>query len=189
MVLDAPADGDGLQRRGRTLRAASRTTDGVQPRICTRCFCELEVLGGEGGESAGDALSKCRAGLAGYAGSRTRRRKGAVAGQSDILNAYVPELRGLLPGPFFFQLGLPFPGGDQFPQTVLDVKAPPLSTHFVAFQGRDQALVREAELSLVVFPGDIEDHVRAVPLGLVLDKVEPAFRDMPYDLLAGHQFG
>ncbi len=49
--------------------------------------------------------------------------------------------------------------------------------------------MREAEFGLVVLPGDLKYNVRAVPLGLVFDKVDLAVYDMPYDSLPWNDFG
>jgi hypothetical protein len=58
----------------------------------------------------------------------------------------------------------------------------------VAFEGRNQADVREAEVGFVAFLGDLKDNVGAIPLSLVFDKVESGVRYMSYNFLAWYQF-
>ena len=53
---------------------------------------------------------------------------------------------------------------------------------------RDQTDVRKAEFGFAVLLGDLKDDVRAVPLGLVFDKVKLASDDMPDDFLARNEF-
>jgi hypothetical protein len=55
--------------------------------------------------------------------------------------------------------------------------------------GGDQADVGEAELGLAVLSGDLEDDVRALPLGLVVDEADVTVHDVPNDSLARHPFG
>jgi len=49
--------------------------------------------------------------------------------------------------------------------------------------------VRKTKFGLATLPGDLEDNVSAIPLGLVFDKVDAGLWDMPYDLLSWHPFG
>jgi hypothetical protein len=57
----------------------------------------------------------------------------------------------------------------------------------VAFDGRNQADVREAEFSPVALPGNLKDNVSACPLSLVFDEGNLAVQDMPYDFRAWNQ--
>ena len=89
----------------------------------------------------------------------------------------------------FFPAGSPFAAGDQFEQTLVDVKTPGTRTVAVAFEGRNQANVREAELSPAILRGNLKDNVSTGPLGLIFEGAELAVRGMPDDFLARHEFG
>src|SRR5262249_37964476 len=84
----------------------------------------------------------------------------------------------------FLLVRLPFARRNQAAQAVVDVKLPCARTATVAFEGGNKACVRKAEFGLVRLPFDLEDNVRAVPLGLFLDKVDVAVHDVPDDSLA-----
>jgi len=49
--------------------------------------------------------------------------------------------------------------------------------------------VRKANFGFVTLLGNFKDNVSAIPLGLVRNKVEVVVQDMPYDFLAGDEFG
>src|SRR5512143_1326962 len=89
----------------------------------------------------------------------------------------------------FLRVGVALAGRDQAAQAVVDVEAPGAGAVPVALEAGNQADVGEADLGLVALPGDLEDDVRAVPLGLVLDEVEARVRDVPDDPLARHPLG
>src|SRR5512147_2284340 len=89
----------------------------------------------------------------------------------------------------FLRVGVALAGRDQAAQAVVDVEAPGAGAIPVALEAGKQADVGETDLGLVALPGDLEDHVRAVPLGLVLDEVDARVRDVPDDPLARHQLG
>src|SRR6202050_4008303 len=92
-------------------------------------------------------------------------------------------------GGVFLPVGLPLACRNQVAQAVIDVEAPRAGTAVVALEGRNQADVGKAELGLVALPRDLKDNVRAIPLGLVFDKVQLGIRYMPYDLLRRYEFG
>jgi hypothetical protein len=48
--------------------------------------------------------------------------------------------------------------------------------------------VREAQPGLIVFAGDVEDDVRAVPLRFFFDKVDLAVDDVPPNFLTRREF-
>src|SRR5262249_27225703 len=79
----------------------------------------------------------------------------------------------------FCRVGVPFACRNQAAQTIVDVKAPCTCTFAVAFDGRNQADMREAELGLIALLGDLKDNVGAVPLGFVFDEVNFGIQDMP----------
>src|SRR5579859_132693 len=86
-------------------------------------------------------------------------------------------------------VGVPFAGRDEVAQALGDVVAPGARAAIVAFDGGDQADVREAKLGPVAAGFDLEHDVRPVPLLLVLHEADEALRDVPHDLLAGHELG
>src|SRR5512139_1966473 len=89
----------------------------------------------------------------------------------------------------FLRVGVALASRDQAAQAVVDVEAPRAGAIPVALEAGKQAEVGEADLGLVALPGDLEDDVRAVPLGLVLDEVEARVQDVPYNSPARHQLG
>jgi hypothetical protein len=87
-----------------------------------------------------------------------------------------------------FLVGVPFACRNQAAQTVVDVKVPCACTFTVAFDRRNQADVRKAQLGLVALLGDLKENVSAVPLSLVFDKADLGVKDVPHNFLARHQF-
>src|SRR5262249_26363041 len=97
--------------------------------------------------------------------------------------------RASLPTHLFRRVGMSLACRDQAAQTVVDIEAPRARTLTVALERGNQADVRDTEFGLAILPVNLEDDVRAVPLGSVFDEVDVAVDDVPDDSLAWHPFG
>ena len=81
---------------------------------------------------------------------------------------------------------MPFAGGNQTPQTGVDVSAPAVGADVVTLIFGDQTHMSETDFGLVALFGDGEINRRVGPFpGLVLSKTEVIFEDMPPNSLAG----
>src|ERR1700691_724720 len=103
-------------------------------------------------------------------------------------SVFMAVIKSLFRLPCFLPGRLPFSRRNQVAQTVVDIEAPCAGTAAVALDGGDQTDVRKAKFGLVVFPGDLKDNLRAVPLGRVFDKVNLAVQGTPDDFLPRHEF-
>src|SRR5262245_55905329 len=95
----------------------------------------------------------------------------------------MPRSFSLLP-----PVGLALTLGDQIAQAAVDVGGPGVRTDVVAFIGRDQAYVREANVGVVASLRDFKHNVSVLPLALVLHEVEVVVDNMPTDLFACNKF-
>lgn len=75
-------------------------------------------------------------------------------------------------------------GLNQLAQTLVDVKVPCSRASVVAFDRGRKSYMREAKFSLFSLLGDLKDDIGAVPLRLVLNKVDAGFGRTPEHLLA-----
>src|SRR5437870_9570426 len=73
-----------------------------------------------------------------------------------------------VPRNLFFRVWLAFSGGDQAPQTAVDVGTPGVGADVEALVFWDQTKVSEANLGFIPLLGDLKTDFRVLPLGLVL---------------------
>jgi len=83
---------------------------------------------------------------------------------------------------------LPDPSRDQASETTSDECAPGIRTCAITFDLRQKACMGEADFRLLSGPADLEDDLRASPLGFIFEEIQLAIGNQPGNFFAGKEF-